>query len=95
MAVQEGKAVRLFWNPNKEKDLAGYRVYRRDAAGEWRRIGPELGVEPLLLDPDVLPGTHVSYRVAAVDRAGNESAPSEAVELDVAADTVAAPGDAK
>jgi predicted small lipoprotein YifL len=95
VAVQEGKAVRLFWNPNQERDLAGYRVYRRDAAGEWRRIGPELGVEPLLLDPEARPGTQVSYRVTAVDRAGNESIPSEPVDLDVAADAGAAPGGAR
>ncbi len=67
-------------------------MYRRDAAGEWRRIGPALGVEPLLLDSDVQPGTHVSYRVTALDRAGNESVPSEVVELDVAADVGTAPG---
>jgi fibronectin type 3 domain-containing protein len=95
VAVQEGNAVRLFWNPNQERDLAGYRVFRREAALEWQRIGPELGVEPLLLDSAVRPGTQVSYRVTAVDRAGNESAPSEPVELDVAADPGASPGAAR
>jgi predicted small lipoprotein YifL len=87
VAVQEGQAIRLFWNPNQERDLAGYRVFRRTEPGEWLTIGRNLGVEPLLLDPEVRPGTKVHYRVIAVDRAGNESRPSEAVEVDVVEDT--------
>ncbi|MBZ5637453.1 MAG: hypothetical protein LAO51_01710 [Acidobacteriia bacterium] len=91
VAVQEGQAVRLFWNPNQERDLAGYRVSRRNETGAWQRIGPDLGVEPFLLDPEVRPGDRVSYRVTAVDRAGNESPPSETVAVDVVKDTGAAP----
>ena len=92
IAVQEGKAIRLFWNPNQERDLAGYRAHRRTDPEDWLRIGPELGVEPLLLDADVRPGMRVFYKVTAVDRAGNESAASETVEADVAAEPGAAPG---
>jgi predicted small lipoprotein YifL len=91
VAVQEGKAIRLFWSPNPERDLAGYHVYRRYGSGEWTRVDAVLDPEPLLLDSGVQAGTHVSYRVTAVDRAGNESGVSETVELDAVADT----GDAR
>ena len=86
VAVQEGAAVRLLWNPNAEKDLDGYFVYRK-LGGDWARQGEILG-QPSYLDPDVKPGDVVRYRVTAVDRASppNESEPSAEVELQVAAD---------
>lgn len=83
VAVQEGHAVRLFWNPNRERDLAGYRLQRSVDGGPWTSIGPNPLEQPLFLDTDVQPGQHLIYRVAAVDRAQpqNESAASEPVEL--------------
>ena len=79
VAVQEGKAVRLLWNPGAEPDLEGYRVYRRRAEGEWAPLGTDVLRQPSYLDTDVLPGDALAYRVTAVDRADapNESAPSE------------------
>jgi hypothetical protein len=89
VAIQEGAAIRLFWNPNQEKDLGGYRVYRRQE-GDWSRTGPDPVPEPLFLDSDVRPGERLVYRVTAVDRATppNESPPSEEVDVDVARDLV-------
>jgi hypothetical protein len=86
VAVQEGAAVRLLWNPNAEPDLDGYFVYRK-LGGDWTRQGEILG-QPSYLDPDVKPGDVVRYRVTAVDRANppNESEPSVEVKLQVAAD---------
>ena len=94
VAVQEGRAVRLFWNPNQEKDLAGYRVYRRAEEGEWARVGTDGVAQPLYLDDSVTAGQHLTYRVTAVDRASppNESPPSEEVDVDVG-DEPASPGD--
>jgi hypothetical protein len=88
VAVQEGRAVRLFWNPNQERDLSGYRLYRRAGADSWTRIGPDPIAEPLFLDGDVTPGLRIAYRVTAVDRATppNESEPSSVVDLDVVSD---------
>ncbi len=85
VVVQEGTAVRLLWNPNPERDLAGYRVYRRTADG-WIHVGPDLVDHPAYLDEQVRSGQHLEYRVTAVDRATtrNESAPSDAVEVEVA-----------
>jgi hypothetical protein len=85
VAVQERLAVRLFWDPSPERDISGYRVYRKIAGGPWQRIGPDPVERPIHLDHDVRPGDRVVYRVSALDRATprNESEPSEEVELDV------------
>jgi len=87
VAVQEGPAVRLFWDPSAERDLGGYRVYRRDASGEaWLRIGPDPIDRPLFRDDAVVAGQAFAYRLTAVDRAtpANESGPSETVEIEIA-----------
>ena len=88
VAVQEGAAVRLFWNPGAERDLRGYRVYAKTNDGEWRRIGPDPVLEPSLLDRDVRPGERIAYRVTAIDRTQppNESAPGETVEVGIVDD---------
>lgn len=92
VAVQEGAGVRLFWNPNQEKDLAAYRVFRKIGDGDWSPLGAGPVREPLLFDDGVAAGQHAAYRVVAVDRAGNESPPSEPVEIDVVQDTGSRPG---
>jgi hypothetical protein len=93
VAVQEGQTVRLFWNPNDERDVAGYRVYRRVRGREWEAIGPALVEQMTYNDRDVYAGMSVAYRVSALDRADppNESAPSEPAELALV-DEPAAPG---
>lgn len=88
VAVQEGAAVRLFWNPGAERDLRGYRVYARTGGGAWQRRGPDPVLEPSLLDREVRVGERIAYRVTAVDRTvpPNESAPSEEVEVGIVDD---------
>ena len=85
VAVQEGTSVRLFWDPNPERDLAGYRVFRRLFNRGWTRVGPDPVEQPTWVDTDVRTGQRLSYRVAAVDRVQppNESPPSEIFELEV------------
>jgi hypothetical protein len=89
VAVQEGAAVRLFWDPNPERDVAGYRVYRRAGAGDWIRIGPDPVDRPLYRDEAVDAGQVLGYRVTAVDRAtpSNEGDPSASVEIVVTAES--------
>jgi hypothetical protein len=79
-----GPAIDLNWQPNTEADLAGYVVYRSDAApaeNHWQRISP---AEPLAApgfhDANVLPGRTYRYAVSAVDQQGHESAPSAEAE---------------
>jgi hypothetical protein len=99
VAVQEGMAVRLFWDPNPERDLRGYRVFRRSLAQEretvWARIGPDPVERPLYLDAEVVIGQRLAYRVVAVDRATppNESRPSEVVEIELLGEPTAGEAD--
>src|SRR5262249_3491720 len=94
VAVQEGNAVRLLWNPGPENDLDGYRVYRQIGDAPYSRVGGEIVRQPSYLDPGVTPGMLVRYRVTAIDRAivPNESDPSAVAELRVVAEPAAAPG---
>jgi len=90
VALQPGAApgsliVELSWPINVEPDLAGYRVYRSDKEGErGSLLTPELLPSPTYRDTTVESGQQYWYTVTAVDRAGNESAPSSAVAAEVA-----------
>jgi len=72
-------AITLIWEPNTERDLAGYIVLRG---------GPESDLQPITASPitatqfkdDLAPGTRHVYAVRAVDKAGNASAISNLVE---------------
>jgi hypothetical protein len=75
----DGTGIDLSWRANSESDLAGYNVYRDDGqGGSFRRLA-SLVPSPAYSDTDVVPGRVYTYRVTAVDSAGNESAPSETV----------------
>jgi hypothetical protein len=77
--------VDLSWSINLETDLAGYRVYRseqQDTRGVL--ITPDLLLAPAYRDNSVASGHHYWYFVTAVDRAGNESAPSTVIVVEVA-----------
>lgn len=88
VVVQEGGAVRLFWNPNPERDLGGYRLWRRVESGAWQLHGGERLVEPLYLDAQVEGGVRLGYRVEAFDRSDppNVSEPSAEVEIQLQAE---------
>ena len=76
--------VELSWAISPEGDLGGYFVYRsnlEDTQGE--RINTEILLSPTFRDNSVLPGNRYYYRVSAVDRSGNESPKSSAVQADV------------
>jgi len=77
MEAQEGR-VRLVWEASRAPDLAGYLVYRRSPdTQEFLPLTPEPIPATEYQDRDLAAGATYSYRVTAVDRAGNESAPSE------------------
>ncbi|MGH9749886.1 MAG: fibronectin type III domain-containing protein, partial [Candidatus Polarisedimenticolia bacterium] len=76
----EGGAIRLYWFPNEEADLRGYRIHRR-AAGigeEWRLVAEVDAAEPSWVEPAAAAGVRYDYRVTAFDSAEppNESVPS-------------------
>jgi hypothetical protein len=71
--------INLIWEPNVEKDLAGYIVLRGvEAAETLQPITPAPILEPSFKD-NVQPGIAYAYAVRAVDRAGNLSATSARV----------------
>jgi uncharacterized protein len=77
--------IDLSWSINLETDLAGYRVYRSERQGErGQPLQTELVLSPAYPDVSVRPGHRYWYAVTAVDRAGNESGPSETVLADLA-----------
>jgi hypothetical protein len=76
--------VDLSWSINLETDLAGYRVYGSEQEGtRGQLVTPDLLPTPAVRDTSVEPGHRYWYTVTAVDHAGNESAPSAPVVVDV------------
>jgi hypothetical protein len=76
--------VDLSWSINTESDLAGYRVYRSDRQDTPGHVlNVTLLLTPAIRDNSVQPGHRYWYTVAAVDRAGNESAPSVPLAVEV------------
>jgi len=83
-AAPSSLVVDLSWSINLETDLAGYRVYKSEQEGaRGQLITPDLLPVPAVRDTSVEPGHRYWYTVTAVDRAGNESAPSNPVAIDV------------
>ncbi len=69
--------VDLSWTINLETDMAGYRVYRSESENvRGQLVTPDLLPTPSFRDSTVVSGHRYWYTVTAVDRAGNESAPS-------------------
>lgn len=69
------KSVELVWDPVTDADFAGYRIYRNGV-----RIATGL-IAPAYSDTQVSVGSKYSYRVSAVDQAGNESEQCTAVAV--------------
>ena len=79
-----GRLVDLSWSINLETDLAGYRVYRSEREGELgQALEAQLLLSPAFRDDSVQAGRKYWYVVTAVDRAGNESGPSEPALADL------------
>jgi fibronectin type 3 domain-containing protein len=72
----------LIWTANTEADLAGYNVERRKNGSEFVKLNAKILATPIYRDFSVETGTKYSYRVRALDRAGNVSAPSREVEVE-------------
>ena len=66
--------VFLTWNENKERDLAGYHVYRSIRRGKnYERLTDKLLARTTFSDETVRSGKTYYYVVTAVDQSGNES----------------------
>ncbi len=79
-AVASEGAVNLIWDPNGERDLAGYIVLRAPSSSEtFTPVTPSPIQETTFRDV-VQPGVRYVYAVRAVDKAGNTSAASNGTE---------------
>jgi hypothetical protein len=79
VALAEAGKVRVVWRASAAADLAGYLVYRRAGArGDLKKLTPQPIEDVQYLDGSVTAGATYTYRVTAVDKSGNESAPGEA-----------------
>lgn len=73
------RSIDLSWEPNTEPDLVGYIVYRQPVASDSSTTGaatlltPTPIAAPSFSDFTAIPGQTYSYRVVAVDIAGNQS----------------------
>ena len=79
-AVAGVNSIELAWQPNTEDDLAGYQVYRSTGSGAPERIAGPVDA-PNFSDRTVEIGKKYSYTITSIDRTGNESAHSAAVEV--------------
>jgi hypothetical protein len=79
-AVASDGAINLIWETNTEPDLAGYFVLRGQSPAHLERITEMPIPEASFLDSGVQRGLRFVYAVVAVDKAGNQSAPSHPVE---------------
>lgn len=82
-----GGIVSLFWPANTERDLKGYLVYRAERKdqprAEWQLLTRAPITTTTFRDDRAQAGKTYYYYILAVDDAGNESSPSEAVEVEV------------
>ena len=81
-ALFTASAVELVWTANREPDLAGYNIYRREKEGVPQKINVELLRTPTFEDRSVQLGHQYLYRVTSVDETRNESSPSEEVTVE-------------
>ena len=81
---QAAAYVSLSWAIGAEAGVAGYAVYRSEQPeAPAVRLNASLLGTPTYRDATVAPGRRYFYRVAAVDGAGQESAPSAAAEAQI------------
>jgi len=82
--------IDLSWEPGGELDLAGYLILRQPLDPQGKSIGAvqKLNAAPVVApafrDQSAVAGQLYAYRVIAVDRSGNQSAPSEPVSVTLA-----------
>ena len=78
--VLEGNRVRLTWQPNPEKDIAGYRVSQKSFFLFWEKVGEAPGTE-YLYQGEFKKGKTLYFRITAVDQTQLEGESSEEVGL--------------
>lgn len=82
--IAGGEMISLSWQGGAERDLSGYRIYRRRAgSAEFIALTPEPVKENAYNDTSARRGIRYEYVVTAVDRAGNESDRSSIIRAEL------------
>jgi hypothetical protein len=80
----EGGVLKLYWFPNQESDLAGYKIYRSESeAGEFQEIATVASTESIYIDKAVKPGVKYYYTITSMD---SSNPPNESSRSDVRGD---------
>jgi hypothetical protein len=79
-AVAGEGAISLIWEANSEADLLGYLVLRAEGTGTPKALMPAPIAETTFRDTTAVKGVRYSYVIVAVDKAKNQSQPSNKVE---------------
>ena len=76
--AQEARMIPLSWNPNPEKDIKHYIIYRSGGAEKkYKKIAAKPGDKTNFIDTKLADGTTYSYKIRAADVDGLESEFSE------------------
>ncbi len=87
-AVAGDSFITLIWESNQEKDLAGYKVWRKNQdETKYRLITPELVESASYVDSQVKGNIRYEYVITACDASGNESEQSQPVSLVITGDS--------
>jgi len=80
VSVSGENYISLSWNENREKDFAGYRIWRmKEGEEEYVLLTPEPIKENTFIDTKVEKNKRYDYSITALDELGNESEKSEEI----------------
>lgn len=82
MAIAGENYISLSWDIHPEKDVAGYKVWRKKSGSDsekYQLLNPELIKENSFMDYNAKKDTGYDYAVTACDQSGNESRKSKPV----------------
>jgi hypothetical protein len=81
-ALAEPGRVRLLWEASPDPDVVGYLVERQEPDGDtWRSLFEGPLPSQSYEDKALASGLRLRYRIRAVDKAGNQSRPSDPIEV--------------
>ena len=82
VAKDTKEGVLLLWKFSPEVDFDHYNVLRANSLrGEYKRINEKPVKNPRYIDSEIVRGKIYYYKVTAVDKSGNESKPTGAVNI--------------
>ncbi|MFQ5825253.1 MAG: FlgD immunoglobulin-like domain containing protein [bacterium] len=79
--IQSGSVI-ISWDPNKESDLSGYKIYFGTASRSYEQV-LDVGNVTSHRISDLESGMHFFFTVTAYDFSGNESVFSEEVNIEI------------